>query len=366
METANASNTSKQIFFSTVVSSKFPDKKIMNVRDVLIQLIIVPLQYFFRKTKLNIMNCLSFKNKYLCFIGIVIVLSSCSSPEKEGIKAGLTFCDCMKGKISADDSPFSLFSLRDSCKSIMNKTIKQAEEKYKTDAAKLLELKTAYLNTSLKTYLDFQEALSKSIGKSFSKQIWVKEDETSTENCLFSFAANKITPLNERGEFEFTLLGDTMKIDDGKELQLLIYFHDSGRFSLSNLEESSKVNYRAALTNQDKLIGFWKVSSSEEGATYNFKSDKSFYCRWFSSCEHYGKYSWTGDEITFNGYIDNYFGKSPVKLNDKLIIEDINKILLPSIIKRVLGGVRSVYCCDFSLTRKKSNKVLSVSTLYRN
>jgi len=262
----------------------------------------------------------------------------------------------MNGKINGDNSPSSLFSLRDSCKSITDLAIKQSENKYKTDALKLGEVKAAYLNTTQKTNSDYREALSKSIGNALSKQIWVKDGEPTIENYLFSFSSNKITPLNEKGEFEYTLLWDTMQIDDEKKTKLLIHFQDNSKFSLSNLEGSSKVNYHIASTSQDKLIGYWSISS--DGTIYNFKPDMSFSSSWTI-----GKYSWNSDEITFDGHNAIWGGTDKTK--DKLIIEDINKISLPSIVKSVKGIVNN-YCCDFSLVRKKSNKVLDVKTLYRN
>jgi len=300
------------------------------------------------------------KIKYSISVIVLIIIAltqiNCSSPSSEGKKAGEVFCDCMNGKRATDQSVSVLFAERDSCESLATKQLKTAEDKYQTDAEKLSEVDNSYINTTQKIYANYYNDLSKAITKAFSQSTWVREGTTSVDNYLFSFASNMITPLNESGGFEYKISGDTMVLSDDKKTRLLIHFEKDGKLSLSNPEKTSTVNYHVASTSKDKLIGYWAVTAYNS-TVYSFKPDMSFYSSW-----DIGNYSWSGDEISFSG-----IGVFGVKDNskEKLIIDDINKISLPSIVKSVMGTANN-YCCDFSLFRTKSYNILNVKILYRN
>lgn len=193
----------------------------------------------------------------LLFFTLSIIISSCSSPEKDGNKRGMSFCNCLTD-LNSYSLSYLLQSKKDSCDKA---SMGNLDKDYNTDAAKFKKFKDAFENTTQKTLSDYNSILAALITTELSGKVWVKEDETNNDFYLCSFNKGIYRLLNCKEDFDYKLNGDSIVFDDRKKTSGIIKVTPDKKLILSIPTQSTNSQYRLA-TDKDKLIGKWNITNN--------------------------------------------------------------------------------------------------------
>ena len=188
----------------------------------------------------------------LLFFAVGIIIYSCSSPEKDGDKRGIAFCNCIND-VSGYSSSYSLQQKRDS---YQKASMDGISKDYNTDAAQFKRFTDAFENTTNKMMLDINSALTALITTELSDKVWAKEGETRIEYYLCSFNKGTFRLLNCNGGFDFIIQGDSIVFDNKRKTVGTIELTPDNKLSLSIPAQSINSQYRLADA-RDKIVGKW-------------------------------------------------------------------------------------------------------------
>jgi hypothetical protein len=202
-----------------------------------------------------------------------IIISSCSSPEKEGKNIGIKYCNCL-GEIKLFSKIPLLKHRSDSCEDITKNDWSKYETEYKLDAEKWKQFTSGYNNTTQKTFEEYNskiislmDAISASNNKIISADLWVKEGENNTDFPLVKFENNSLKEVNCKGEIAYKLFADTIKFTDKSNTNLILEFTSDKKMIISDLDHKYKSVYHRAEV-KDKIIGRWNAANAMVIAFY--------------------------------------------------------------------------------------------------
>lgn len=205
----------------------------------------------------------------------VLLIVSCSSPEKKAQKIGKQYCDCLDASLKGEMNSMQMEYMMDSCEKLIENDYNKALEKYQADEEKMKTFSLFYGTITDSSRIKANDFLEKALKKQLSSVLWVREGETDYKDYLYAFHGDTMEIVNRKGNYIFLLDGNKISFT-GHKAEGMIRFTDLQKFELGSSDSAGgKSLYRAAKFS-DSLVGTygakgWDYSYNYYWEDYNYE-----------------------------------------------------------------------------------------------